>query len=238
MSTKTVKEKCLSFLRRQWLEWRTTLFVIVFGLVPLKSSFADWNWVPTSSMNPTILEGDMVFVNKMAFGLRVPLTMKRVGRWADPEPGDIVVLFSPEDGIRLVKRVIGVPGDRIEMRDNQLFVNGERLKYGALPVGFSSGLEKNLEKRAVFAEETIGRRGHAVMAIPSVLGARRSFEPIEVPDGKYFVMGDNRDVSHDSRAFGLADREQIIGEATHVIVSFNILDRLQPRWSRFFSKLL
>lgn len=232
-----MKRILLPFLRRQWSEWRSTIFVILFGLVPLKSSFADWNWVPTSSMNPTILEGDLVYVNKLAYGLRVPLTLKRVSQWGDPEKGDIVVLFSPDDGTRLVKRVIGVPGDSLEMRNNILFINGERLKYDRLPQDAFEGLESDLRARSIFAQETLGEREHAVMAIPAIATPRRNFEPIVVPEGKYFVMGDNRDVSQDSRYFGFADREQIIGEATNVILSFNILDKYQPRLSRFFTEL-
>ncbi|MDQ8185203.1 signal peptidase I [Pelagicoccus sp. SDUM812002] len=225
------------FWRRQWLEWRLSLFVIVFVVVPVKSSFADWNWVPSSSMNPTILEGDLVFVNKAAYDLRVPLTWKRVSRWSDPQAGDIVVLFSPDDGIRLVKRVIGVPGDTLEMKNNILFLNGKRLKYDLLPDNAIAGLEPDLKARSVFARETVGSREHAVMAIPAIATPRRSFGPVQVPESKYFVMGDNRDVSQDSRYFGFADREQVIGEATRVIVSFNILDSYQPRLGRFFSRL-
>lgn len=226
-----------TFFRRLWLEWRLTVFVVVFVIVPLKSSFADWNWVPTSSMNPTILEGDLVYVNKLAYDLRIPLTFKRASRWGDPKKGDIVVLFSPVDGTRLVKRVIGVPGDLLEMRSNILFVNGERLQYGRLPERAFAEMEPDLKARATFARETLGERGHAVMAIPAVATERRSFAPLLVPDGKYFVMGDNRDLSQDSRYFGFADREQIVGEATGVILSFNILDKYQPRVRRFFSEL-
>ena len=81
------------------------------------------------SMNPTILEGDLVYVNKLAYGLRIPLTLHRLKQWSEPEKGDIVVLFSPEDGIRLVKRVIGVPHDEIEMRKNILYITTVRLFF-------------------------------------------------------------------------------------------------------------
>ena len=84
----------------------------------LRSALADWNDVPTGSMKPTIEEGDRVVVNKLAYDLKVPFTTFEVWKWGDPRRGDIVVLFSPKDGMRLVKRVVGVPGDRIEMRDN------------------------------------------------------------------------------------------------------------------------
>lgn len=232
-----MKEKILSFILRQWKEWRSTVFLVIFVLIPMKSSFADWNWVPTGSMNPTILEGDLVYVNKLAYDLRVPLTLHRLKTWGDPQKGDIVVLFSPEDNIRLVKRVIGTPGDKIEMKNNILFINGERLDYSELPEERFEGLEDNLINQAEFAYENLNGRKHAVMSIPRLASDRRSFAPITLPKDKYFIMGDNRDNSSDSRVFGFADRKLIIGEATNVIASFNILDRYQPRLTRFFTEL-
>jgi len=209
----------------------------VFVMIPVKSSLADWNWVPTGSMNPTIVEGDLVYVNKAAYDLRVPLTMHRVAQWADPKNGDIVVLFSPEDGIRLVKRVIGIPGDVVEMRDNRLFINGRALDYGALPLEEVDDLESELRESSIFAEENLVGKKHAVMAIPRIPARARTFPQIVVPKGKYFVMGDNRDNSKDSRMFGFADRTSIVGRAQGVIVSFNKLDKYQPRFGRFLSGL-
>src|SRR6266849_1150186 len=101
------------------------VFMLVLLVVSsLRSALADWNDVPTGSMKPTIEEGDRVVVNKLAYDLKIPFTMIEVAKWSDPKHGDIVVLFSPADGVRLVKRVVGLPGDKIEMRENQLFVNG------------------------------------------------------------------------------------------------------------------
>jgi len=110
-------EKIRKFVQRLWKEWRITVLFIVFVVIPVKSSLADWNWVPTGSMNPTILEGDLIYVNKVAYDLRFPLTDYRLARWSDPERGDIVICFSPEDGTRLVKRVVGLPGETVEMRN-------------------------------------------------------------------------------------------------------------------------
>src|SRR5210317_1424516 len=114
-----------NYLKKQWKEWRVFIFLIIFVVIPFKSSLADWNWVPTGSMNPTILEGDLIFVNKVAYDLRFPLTQHRLARWSDPERGDIIICFSPDDGTRLVKRVIGRPGDTVETRKNTLLLNGE-----------------------------------------------------------------------------------------------------------------
>lgn len=211
--------------------------MVVFVIVPLKSSFADWNWVPTGSMKPTILEGDLVYVNKLAYDLRVPLTLKRVARWDDPRTGDIVVLFSPEDKTRLVKRVIGTPGDILELRNNQLFINDEAIAYTDTPRSSFPELEASLREHSVFAEELLGSHEHAVMGTPAFTGPTRTFPRIQVPEGHYFVMGDNRDNSHDSRSFGFVSRETIIGKATGVIASFNILEHYQPRVTRFFKDL-
>jgi signal peptidase I len=224
-------------LWKQWREWKGTLFFIVFVIIPVKSSLADWNWVPTGSMNPTIVEGDLIYVNKLAYGLRVPLTLHRLKQWSNPERGDIVVLFSPEDEVRLVKRVIGVPGDRIELRNNVLFINGRRLSYSELPEERTEDLMPRLRRHSLFAEEDLLGRTHAVMKIPSMPNENRSFARITVPEDKYFVMGDNRDNSKDSRCFGFAERRRIVGEATGVIASFNKLDKFQPRLGRFFSSL-
>src|SRR3954452_11119049 len=101
-------------------------FVLMLLVVSsLRSALADWNDVPTGSMKPTIQEGDRVVVNKLAYDLKVPFTTIEIAKWGDPRRGDIVVLFSPVDGTRLVKRVIAVPGDRVAMLNNQLYVNGK-----------------------------------------------------------------------------------------------------------------
>jgi signal peptidase I len=213
------------------------ILFFVFIVTPLKSTLADWNWVPTGSMNPTILEGDMVFVNKAAYDLRFPLTLHRLAKWGNPERGDIVVLFSPEDDMRLVKRVIGLPGDQLEMRDNILYINGQQLSYTKLPSEITVDMPAALKQRAVFAQEELIGRKHPVMAVPQVPTPMRSFAKIVIPNNQYFVMGDNRDLSKDSRYFGFVDRELIVGKATNIIVSFNILDKYQPRLDRLFSSL-
>lgn len=226
-----------AFLKRQWKEWRSTILFFTFVVVPVKSSFADCNWVPTGSMNPTILEGDLVYVNKLAYDLRVPLTFQRLKTWSDPKKGDIVVLFSPEDETRLVKRVVGTPGDTIELRDRVLYLNGKPVPYSPLPVADREGLDPALAARSVFAKENLDGAEHAVMAIPGLRGAPTSFPAMTVPEGRYFMMGDNRDNSADSRGYGFVERKRIVGRATTVLASFNILDSLQPRFERFMEAL-
>jgi signal peptidase I len=230
------KEKMRNFICKLWKEWRMTVLFIVFVVVPVKSSLADWNWVPTGSMNPTILEGDLIYVNKIAYDLRFPLTMYRLAKWTNPKRGDIVVCFSPEDGTRLVKRVIGQPGDTIEMKNNTLFLNGEPVGYTKIGTKYTEHLPGKLKRKCVLAMEDLDGSAHAVMSIPSV-AAVRNFGPVTVPQDNYFVMGDNRDNSKDSRFFGFVERGLIVGKANGVIGSFDITDKYQPRFKRFFASL-
>jgi signal peptidase I len=197
----------------------------------LRSALADWNDVPTGSMKPTIEEGDRVVVNKLAYDLKVPFTTIELLKWGDPQRGDIVVLFSPADGTRLVKRVVGVPGDRIEMRDNTLFVNGRAAEWREI------GLQDDSEQgSSVLVEENLAGVNHEVMFTPQI-PAVRSFGPLTVPPGRYFVMGDNRDNSNDSRFIGLIDRRRIVGKATAVAFSFDRAHHFAPRFNRFFKPI-
>ncbi len=226
-----------SYLKKQWKEWRLFIFLIIFVVIPFKSSLADWNWVPTGSMNPTILEGDLIFVNKVAYDLRIPLTLHRVAQWSDPKRGDIVVCFSPEDGVRLVKRVIAVPGDTVAMFDDRLFINGTPLNYnGRIDDKYKQYLSDKLRRNGILAMEDLAGHIHAMMRFPA-LNAMRSFPPVTIPEDRYFVMGDNRDNSKDSRIFGFVDRKSIVGRAKGIIVSFDITDKYQPRIGRFFNSL-
>ena len=115
-----------TWLAKSWREDLRPLLVVVLVLCTLRSAVADWNDVPTGSMKPTIVEGDRILVNKLAF------TDWWLMQWSGPQRGDVVVCFSPANGDRLVKRVIGLPGDRVEMRRNVLLVNGRPADYGPL----------------------------------------------------------------------------------------------------------
>ena len=229
-------QKLTKLVQRTWRQWRLTVFFIVFIVIPAKSSLADWYWVPTGSMNPTILEGDMIFVNKAAYDLRFPLTLYRAAQWSEPERGDIVVCFSPEDGTRLVKRVIGLPGDTLEMKDNRLVINSRPVRYSNPDREHACELSPDLQGPCVLATEHLEGADHLVMAVPA-LPARRDYGPLAIPAGYYFVLGDNRDCSRDSRFFGLVERKLIVGKAKGTVVSFDITDKYQPRLKRFFEPL-
>ncbi len=228
--------KLCKFGQRLWRQWRVTVFVILFVVVPVKSSLADWNWVPTGSMNPTILEGDLIYVDKVAYDLRVPLTLHRLARWSEPQRGDVVVCLSPDDGTRLVKRLIAGPGDTVELRSNVLLLNGQPLAYDKAVTNYAGQLPEDLARGCIVAMEDLGRTVHPVISIPGIR-AMRNFGPVTVPDGYYFVLGDNRDVSRDSRFFGFVPRQAILGRARAVILSFDITNKYQPRVNRFLSRL-
>src|ERR1035437_9727729 len=160
-------------------------------------------------MEPTILVGDRVLVNKLAYDLKVPFTTWHIAEWSNPQRGDIVVFYSPKDGTRLVKRVIGLPGDTVELRNDQLVINGQPVDYTTLEPKIPEQLS----------------------------GPERTFGPVQVSDGHYFMMGDNRDNSFDSRYFGTVDRGQIVGRATSVVLSLDKSNYWLPRWSRTCSSL-
>jgi signal peptidase I len=187
-------------------------------------------------MKPTILEGDRIFVNKLAYDLKVPFTTWHLAQWANPQRGDIVVFYSPYDGTRLVKRVVGLPGDVIEVQNEHLVINGSAVVYAPLPAEISDQLQETERQQSLFATEQLPAHAHAVMAIPSV-PAKRSFGPVRVPEGHYFMMGDNRDNSFDSRFYGVVERKRIVGKATDVVMSLNKNNYWLPRSHRFFKPL-
>src|SRR5947209_6851030 len=148
------------------------VFLVILLIVSsMRSALADWNDVPTGSMKPTIQEGDRVVVNKLAYDLKVPFTTIEVLKWSDPQRGDIVVLFSPVDGTRLVKRVIAVAGDRVAMLNNQLYVNGVAAQVAPLQ---GPPITDDEQGMAWITDETLGGRKHKVMFTPQI-SALRSF---------------------------------------------------------------
>jgi signal peptidase I len=214
--------------KRFWREWLRGLLVILVAMGAFRSAVADWNDVPTGSMKPTILEGDRIMVNRLAYDLKVPFTRWRLARWADPQRGDVVVLRSPADGIRLVKRVVGLPGDLIELRDNRLFLNGQPARVDLVArEGAVDG-----EPARVVERERLDSLDHRIQIVPDTPAAR-SFLPLRIPAESYFVMGDNRDQSADSRYFGFVARDAILGRVTGIAASLDITHRFKPRWDRF-----
>jgi len=230
------QETLKSRVRHVWRNWVRPVLLILIVCGSVRSVVADWNDVPTGSMNPTIVEGDRIFVNKMAYGLRVPFTEWRLIDFAEPKRGEIVVFFSPDDGIRMVKRVIGLPGDTIELRHNRLIINGEPVSYGPYAAHLGRTSVVGRSARQYTADEVIDGQIHAIIQTAGN-HARRNFGPFKVSDDQYFVMGDNRDNSRDSRWFGAVDRDSIVGRVSSVIFSLDLEHYYLPRTDRFFHAL-
>jgi signal peptidase I len=218
-----------------WRGWGYSLVITLLIATSFRSAIADLNDIPSGSMEPTILIGDRILVNKLAYDLKVPYTTWHLLKWSDPERGDIVIFFSPKDGKRLVKRVVGLPGDTVAMRQNQLFINGQFVKYEPLDKEISDQIDNDQQSQHLFFKESLAADKHPVMLTPSS-PSFHSFPPVNIPEGKYFMMGDNRDNSFDSRFFGFVDRKLIVGRATKVLISRKG-SFLHLRWGRFLRDL-
>jgi len=207
--------------------------LMLLVVTSLRSALADWNDVPTGSMKPTIQEGDRVVVNKLAYDLKIPFTTYEVVKWGDPHRADIVVLFSPEDGVRLVKRVIAVPGDTVELKENVLFINGKMQPRSET----GEPIDDPMQGRTYVMDEKLDGHNHKVMITPAAMSEKSTYGPLKVPPGEYFVMGDNRDNSKDSRYIGFIPRTQIVGKALAVAFSLDRNHYYVPRFNRFFTAL-
>lgn len=177
-----------------------TFIAFMIALAAARSSLADHYRVPTGSMIPTVAIGDHVVVNKLAYGVRVPFVGLPFVERAGPERGDVVVLESPENGITLLKRVVAVPGDRIEVRGGQLSINGV-----PAPIEHADGA----------LIERLGEKSHPLRLTQ---GGGFEYGPKVVGQDQYLVMGDNRGESHDGRVFGLVERKAIFGRALGVLM--------------------
>ena len=226
-----------SILRRSWLEWVRPFALLLLITAPLRSAVLDWNWVPTGSMLPTIFEHDLVLVNKLSYDLKVPFTTSHLALWGNPNRGDIVVFLSPQDsGLRLVKHVVGLPGDTVQLDREKLRING-RVQPCA-KVQDETPLEAGVPRGVthVVSRELLGTRSHYILTLPD-RPALRSFGPVVVPQGQYFMMGDSRDDSRDSRYFGPVARDRIVGRALCVLLSIDTQHWMLPRPHRFAQPL-
>lgn len=221
---------------RRWFKHNRNFVLLLMGFGLFRTAIADWNPIPSGSMRPTVLEGDVVLVNRLAYHVKLPLTDVVLARTGEPQRGDVVTFSSPLDGTRLIKRVVALPGDVVEMKNERLILNGEPARYTGLET-VTEPMEGGGQIEAQRLTEHIGPEGanaagHRVQWLPGV-NARSSFGPLMVPADSYLVLGDNRDNSADSRYIGFVPRPLLIGQAHRVLVSADIKGHWLPRWARF-----
>ncbi len=211
-----------------------SLFVFMLGMLAFRSAVADWNDVPTGSMQPTIRIGDRILVDRSAYDIRVPFTHISLYHRADPQRGDIVVLDSAAAHERLVKRVIGLPGDVVALHDNMLYVNGTRASYAPLQ---ERGIADDTANPARYELESLGAMHHAVRLSLHAPSPASDYGPVTVPQGQYLLLGDDRDNSFDSRFLGFVPRAEIVGRSRYVALSLDPQHHYLPRSGRFGTAL-
>ena len=203
---------------RRWAIWLLALFVV---LGSARASLANVYRAVGGSMAPTIQWGDTVLLNRAAYGLRLPFGGTRVLEWSEPEPGDVVLVRAsgPEGEFVAFKRIVAVGGDVVELRAGRLVLNGWPAVYRPEGEGRATAASPRNKIGSVVELEVTGQGpAHAITYTPR-LCELSTFGPVDVPDGHYFVLGDNRDNSRDSRDFGPVRRDQLLGRAVRVLTS-------------------
>ena len=211
-------------------------FMLFLGLMfVFRSAVADWNYVPSSSMNPTLIQGDRVAINKLAYSLRLPFSLNHLVRWSTPQPGDVITFDSPKDDVNLIKRVVAVAGDIVEMRDNVLTINGREVTRSLVEPTRLIPSEVGLLNAEIWHEK-LGSVGFETARL-AALNRYRGFAPVQVPTGQVMVLGDSRDNSNDSRFIGFIDIARVTGRAERVVMSHDTQTLFLPRSNRWWLPL-
>ncbi len=214
-------------IKRSWLIAEViAIFPVLVLVLGLRSFLYEPFRIPTGSMKPTLLEGDFILVNKFAYGLRLPVSGKVVLPISKPKTGDIVIFRHPDQD--LIKRVVGVPGDRVRYSDKQLYLNDKVVPRTFIEATQDYGVY------TIESKEILGNIIHDIYDYPQTHREYR-YTDVVVPEGSYFVMGDNRSNSKDSREWGFVSEKDLLGKAVATWMSWdsNDNDRILPvRWSR------
>ena len=220
-----------------WVEYSVSFFPVILIVFLLRSFLVEPFKIPSSSMVPTLLVGDFILVNKFAYGIRLPVVNKKIVPLGDPNRGDVMVFRYPEDpSLDYIKRVIGLPGDRIEYRDKRLTINGVLLPVRQVDDYLS---KERMQFSRRYVETTNGTEHEILLEddAPAFMAPSRAFPyagncnynmkglACTVPPGHYFMMGDNRDNSSDSRVWGFVPDENIVGKAFFIWLNLNELGR-------------
>ena len=217
-------------------EYRLLALIIVI-IFAVRSSLLDWNHVSTGSMSPTIIEGDRVVIEKSAYDFFFPFISRKVMKTGTPSRGDIVIFKREDNSQLLIKRIVGLPGETIEIANNKVRVNGIRANYERLNKKRFDYLDLYTRTKNEFLVEVFEDSEHSIMLQKKTNHNASSPMKVNIPEGYYFVLGDNRNSSIDSRNIGLIPREQIFGKARTVAFSLDYDRFYVPRKDRFFSDL-
>jgi len=214
-----------SVARQTLVEYSRSFFPVLLFVLVVRSFVFEPFRIPSGSMMPTLLQGDFIFVQKYAYGLRLPVIETKLLETGKPQRGDVVVFRLPSDpSINYIKRVVGLPGDLISYERHRLVVNGELLDLEQHPSATAT------DPRFV---EQLGERQHEILIDDSSYTFRDG--SYQVPEGHYFMMGDNRDNSRDSRFIGAIPETHLVGEAVRIWMHIDGL--AWPRWDRVGNKI-
>jgi len=218
--------------RGNWaVEFSRSFFPVILVVLILRSFIVEPFRIPSGSMIPSLLVGDFILVDKRAYGLRSPVGFWQITDGAPPERGDVAVFRFPLDPSKdFIKRVVGLPGDHIVYRDKQLHINGELVPLKPAGVARVPGLPGGVVERYI---ETLGEHRHPIIINPNAPSRAIDFV---VPEGEYFVMGDNRDGSDDSRRWGSVPERNLVGRAFLIWMNWNS-ERGRPDFSRIGSTI-
>lgn len=201
------------------VEYARSFFPVVLLVLLLRSFLAEPFRIPSGSMMPTLLIGDFILVNKFAYGVRLPVANTKIIEMGEPKRGDIVVFrFPRQPSIDYIKRVIGMPGDRIAYFDKKVYVNGQLASQTPLNVYEGRGQGQSMSG-AMRLEENLESVKHDILVMQ---GAASVEDVFVVPEGQYFVMGDNRDNSNDSRYWGFVPEANLVGKAFFIWMNWDL----------------
>ena len=223
-----------------WLDWTAGLFPVIISVFFLRSFIVEPFKIPSGSMIPTLLVGDLILVNKFHYGLRLPVLNTKITEGEKPQRGDVMVFrYPPKPSLDYIKRVVGLPGDTVAYLNKRLTINGQAVPTDAVPEFFDEDAMRYFKQ----FEEKFGTQSHRVLndeqrpafvpgadKFPGSEGCDYTIEGVtcKVPEGHYFMMGDNRDNSMDSRYWGFVPEKNIVGKAFFVWMNFGNLKRVGP----------
>ncbi len=200
------------------VEYARSFFPILFIVLVLRSFLAEPFRIPSGSMMPTLLVGDFILVNKFTYGIRLPVINQKILPLNEPERGDIVVFRFPKDPtVDYIKRVIGLPGDKIVYQNKKLTVNGQEILQVSLGRYQGVGQGQDMTGAEHLRENLLGV-DHIILVVNEALSKEGTYE---VPEGQYFVMGDNRDNSNDGRYWGFVPEKNLVGKAFFIWMSWD-----------------